>query len=198
MHSPRSRIAVGCVLAIAAGTFGPISRAVSMESRRLVEVYAGAGTAIGRTGVLVGHGASATVWRTTDARDEFIDLKVEERALGRAMGDGHGTSVAVDKRDRAILDLRSCDAESACTTTTWQGLGDLRVEAGRRTFRGTLHADGAEDCVVSARWSHGDVVYVQDGIYRAGGAQGSAEISCIGPIGWEAGAGRIYPIVDQY
>lgn len=197
MLSSRSRIALGCLLAAAVGTFGPISRAVSMESRRLVEVYVGESLGgDGNTAIVVGHGASAEV-RTGDGPWTIITLRVEERRVGRLSSTDRSTSATVESRDRAIMTVRVCE-EYQCSSRTLQGLGDLRLAAGSRTFRGTLTDDAGSPCEIEARWAHSDPVYEQDGIYRPLGARGAATTTCAGTFGWGPAEGRIYAIAGEY
>lgn len=194
MLSSRSRIALGCILAVAVGTFGPISRAVSMESRRLVDERVPAGSPIGPyVGEMdAGYGLVGTYERRIGAQYYREELRVEDRYVVREDHHFGETRIVLDEWDHVILLSEVCTSyRSGCTRRTWTGLGELEVHATQHRYTGTLVAPDGSTCATTASWDRGAL---PGGTNLSVQAAGRAETSCVGRFAWDARQGDIYTI----
>lgn len=200
MISSRSRIALGCLLAVAVGTFGPISRAVSMESRTVVEH---SGEIPGGTGqpshaeshLNARHGASA--YGTLSEGDGYrgFSLSVGEGRNERTRIDDGAYTASIDEHPSAILSTRMCDANWACTSSKWTGTGTLDFSPLAVSFSGELRDANGSACAVNAQWralgTPGGVYGYTEQASAWMEAPGSAATSCLGQLAWGRYDGRI-------
>lgn len=155
MRTPNGRLAAGLILALAIGTFGPVSRALSMESRTYLEI---AGPLPGPTDPPVLFETYMNSQRGIAGRAEMYgwDYYGEVTFIAAVGTNARATltpsAYAVRAGDdaRAYLTVRQCSWNEECKSRTWTGGSKLDWDgmADNATFAGLLRDEAGRPCNV--------------------------------------------------